>query len=176
MFDEFFFIRSNLGLELRMGYHEGAVPAMESMNMNKAAHPRLHLEEALKVGELGEMEYMRQAMGEVLSWVRAHPGEFLKLTFLRAILLWFGPLDTTTRPYIALLTILAILGARRILPVLSVPQRVVMLVPLITFPLIYYLVPYMPRYRIPIDWMILLLAGAEVWHLIKTGSQDPSHA
>ena len=114
-------------------------------------------------------------MADVLYWIRAHPGEFLRLTFLRVILFWFGPVDTTNRPYIALLTILAILGARRILPGLTVPQRVVILVPLMTFPLIYYLVPYMPRYRIPIDWMILLLACAEVWHLIKTGSKDHSH-
>jgi hypothetical protein len=178
VFHEFFFIRSNLGLELRMGSHEGATAAMESMSWDKTkmgAHPRLSYVEALRLKELGEMEYMRQAMREALSWMAANPGEFLKLTFLRFILFWFGPLYSWAPPYSALLTILAFFSLKDVVPALTVPRRVVILVPLITFPLIYYLVPYMPRYRIPIDWMILLLAGAEVWHLIKTGSQDHSH-
>ena len=117
---------------------------------------------------------MRQALGETLAWIRANPGEFLKLTIQRFFLYWFGPLYSAGPPIIALLTFLAILGLIRIFPGLPVYQRVVILVPLITFPLIYYLVPYMPRYRIPIDWMIFLLAGAEIQHLIKTGSQDHS--
>jgi hypothetical protein len=25
----------------------------------------------------------------------------------------------------------------------------------------------MPRYRVPIDWLLLLLAGAAAWHLIQ---------
>ncbi|PWB72746.1 MAG: hypothetical protein C3F07_11130, partial [Anaerolineales bacterium] len=68
------------------------------------------------------------------------------------------------------LTILAILGIRHVLPILTAPQRVILLTPLLTYPLIYYLVPYMPRYRIPMDWMLFLLAGIEIcgWiHLHK---------
>jgi hypothetical protein len=70
---------------------------------------------------------------------------------------------------------LAFFSLKDVVPALTVPQRVVILVPLITFPLIYYLVPYMPRYRIPIDWMILLLGSAEILHLIKAGRQDHSY-
>jgi hypothetical protein len=43
------------------------------------------------------------------------------------------------------------------------PQRAVLLIPLLTYPLIYYLVAYMGRYRLPMDWILLVLAGAEVW-------------
>ncbi len=177
VFHEFFFIRSNLGLELRMGSHEGVTAAMESTRWDRkiGAHPRLSYAEALKLKELGEMEYMRQAMREALSWMTAHPGEFIKLTFLRFILFWFGPLYSWNPPYVALVTVLAVLGLKDVVSVLAIPQRVVILVPLIAFPLIYYLVPYIPRYRFPIDWMILLLAGAEIWHLSRTGRQDHSH-
>ena len=42
-----------------------------------------------------------------------------------------------------------------------------MLIPLITFPLVYYVVIYMPRYRVPLDWILLLLAGAAAWHWLK---------
>jgi hypothetical protein len=37
------------------------------------------------------------------------------------------------------------------------------MIPLICYPLVYYVVIYMPRYRVPLDWILLLLAGAAVW-------------
>jgi hypothetical protein len=49
------------------------------------------------------------------------------------------------------------------------------LIPLATYPLIYYIVAYMPRYRIPIDWILYILAGAAVWQLIG-GSLRTSRA
>lgn len=87
--------------------------------------------------------------------------------FLRLIYFWFGPLYLQrTAAVIMTLTILAVLGIRRILPPLSISQRTVILIPLLTYPLIYYLVPYMPRYRIPLDWFIFMLAGVEIWYWI----------
>ena len=168
-FNEIFFIRSNLGLELRMGNHEGAAAAMEIMDITQPGlHPRSHLQEALKLKEMGEVNYMRQALNETMIWIRENPGEFLKLTFLRFLHWWFGPLHKPTiAAYVTLLTILAILGIRRIFTTLSPPKRTVILVPLLTFPLIYYLVPYMIRYRVPIDGILLILAGVEVWHWVK---------
>ncbi len=168
VFHEFVFIRSNLGLELRMGNHEGGTAAMETMNFTRPQHPRTQFAEARKVQQLGEVEYMRQALHETLAWVWENPLEFLKLTFLRFIYFWFGPLYLQrTAAFTTALTILAVLGVRRIFPVLSLPQRTVILVPLLTYPLIYYLVPYMPRYRTPIDWLIFLLAGVEIWYWIE---------
>jgi hypothetical protein len=48
-------------------------------------------------------------------------------------------------------------------PALSIPQRAVLIIPLVTYSLIYYFVAYMPRYRMPIDWILLILAGAAAW-------------
>jgi hypothetical protein len=169
VFHEFFFIRSNLGLELRMGNHEGAAAAIEIMDRQGSLHrhPRVYLAEALKLQEVGEMEYMRQAMDETLAWIQKNPGEFIHLTILRITYFWLGPLYRGLIPgYITVLTILAILGIGRIFPVLSLSQRAVILIPLFTYPFIYYLVPYMTRYRTPIDWILLILAGVEAWHWI----------
>ena len=168
VFGEFIFIRSNFGLELRMGNHEGASAAMEMMDRREPGlHPRTHRAEAEKVRALGEVEYMRQARLEALQWIGRKPGTFLRLTASRVGHFWFGSLHT---PIIAmgtsLLTTLAILGARRVYPVLSIPQRAALLLPLATFPLIYYVVAYMPRYRVPVDWILLMLAGVEVYHWI----------
>ena len=34
------------------------------------------------------------------------------------------------------------------------------------YPLVYYFVGYMGRYRMPLNWLFFLLAGAAVWHWI----------
>ncbi|MGB5813839.1 MAG: hypothetical protein WBI27_01425, partial [Thermoanaerobaculia bacterium] len=90
-FNEVLFIRGNLGLELRMGNHDGATGAMDVMvPRGDFRHPRAHLEEARLVQELGEAEYMRRARVEAIDWIRAHPGEFLRLTASRFTQHWFG--------------------------------------------------------------------------------------
>jgi len=58
--------------------------------------------------------------------------------------------------------------APRILPTIGAPSRTALLIPLATFPLVYYVVAYMERYRAPIDWILLLLAAAGVWDMIRT--------
>ena len=50
---------------------------------------------------------------------------------------------------------------------LAPPQWAVLLIPLATYPLIYYVVAYMFRYRIPINGILILLAGAGVCHFIN---------
>jgi hypothetical protein len=47
--------------------------------------------------------------------------------------------------------LLALLGAWRAWPLLNPAQRVALLLTLLSFPLIYYVTAYMPRYRIPVD-------------------------
>jgi hypothetical protein len=168
-FHALFFIRSNLGLELRMGNHDRAAAAMEVMDAHLVhRHPTLLESEARIVQEVGEIEYMRQAGQEALEWILAHPAEFLRLTMERIANLWMGPLH---RPLaaagVSALTFLAFLGAWRAFPGLSAPQRAALLVPLSTYPIIYYFVAYMPRYRMPIDWLLFILAGAAVWNWIS---------
>ena len=63
---------------------------------------------------------------------------------------------------VSVLTLLALLGAWGAFPALSTPQRAALLVPLLTFPLIYYVVAYMPRYREPMDWILMILGAAAV--------------
>jgi hypothetical protein len=168
-FDRVFFVRSNFGLELRMGNHDGAAADIDvTVARTVERHPRTNEAEVLLVRELGEVEYMRRAGREAVEWIGDNPGSFIRLTFTRFIHYWCGPL---TRPTAAalftMLTLLAVLGAWRILPALAMPNRAVLLIPLVTYPPIYYIVSYMPRYRVPLDWMLLALAGGWVWSWIK---------
>lgn len=170
-FNGLFFIRSNFGLELRVGNHEGAAAMIDVMVEQRdplLLHPKAHLREARKLKEVGELEYNRQARDEALEWIRSNPGDFISLTLQRFVNVWAGPLH---RPKeiagVLALTILALVGAWRTFPGLTIPQRAAFLIPLATYPIIYYVVAYMPRYRVPIDWILFILAGAAVWSWIR---------
>jgi len=60
---------------------------------------------------------------------------------------------------ISALTLLSAFGAWRSWPQLSIPQRAALLIPLVTFPLVYYVVGFEARYRQPMDGLQLLLAA-----------------
>ncbi len=162
---DFFFIRSNFGLEFRIANHPGADADIEVTYARQGTirHPSENLEEAQQVRDLGEAAYMRRARNEALEWIRGHPAEFCRLTLMRFLHFWCGQLRY---PRLAALfttvTVLAALGLRRILPTLGTPGRAALLVPLATFPLIYYLVSYVAHYPGPLAWMLLLLAGYEI--------------
>jgi hypothetical protein len=169
-FDEVFFLRGNLGLELRMGNHEDATGHLEKnvRAIEEYRHPRSNPEEARLVQVLGEAEYMRRAKVEAVEWITTNPWDFLALTASRTAQFWLGPLH---QPGIALavttLSLLALLGAWYALPGMTLPQRAALLTPLVCYPIPYYVIIYMPRYRIPLDWILLLLAGATIWHWIE---------
>jgi hypothetical protein len=136
-------------------------------------HPRSHAAEARRINEIGEVEYMRAAGGQALAWIVTNPGEFSRLTMRRFVNVWAGPLYTpASAAGVLLITILAFSGLWRIYPRLIPPQRAVFIIPLVTYPLVYYFVAYMPRYRIPIDWLLFILAGAAVWSLVPGFNKD----
>jgi len=178
-FQSLFFVRSNLGLELRMGNHDGAAAAMDVMDAREEfLHPRTHEMEARRVQERGELVYMKEAGLEARRWITDHPIGFLRLTGSRMVHWWLGPLYAPPLAALVIfLTILAVVGACLAVPGLSVPRRAALLIPLATYPLVYYVVAYMPRYRQPIDWIFLLLAGSGVWRgiqRIKVGAPTPA--
>jgi hypothetical protein len=168
-FGTLMFIRGNLGLELRVGNHEGASADIDvSVARGTIIHPRINHAEAVKVRELGEAEYNRQAGGEAVAWIHTHSAAFLKLTVTRFVYFWTGSVH---RPLSALvfsvLTLLALLGIWQAFPSLTTPQKGAILIPLLTYPLVYYVVAYMPRYREPLDWLLIVLGGFAVWNLLR---------
>lgn len=170
-----FFIRSNFGLELRIANHLGADADIEVTYARAGTlrHPSENLEEARQVRDLGEAEYNRRARNEALEWIRNHPVEFLRLTLMRVVHFWCGQLRY---PWLAALftavTVLALLALRRILPALTAPGRAALLIPLATFPLVYYIVSYVAHYPAPLAWMLLLLAGYEIQSWISRGNHN----
>ena len=160
VFDEPVFVRSNLGLALRMAFHDGATAEILDPT---APHPRTNVAEAIRARDLGEMQYMRTVRDEAIAYLRAHPGESGRLVAARVAYFWLGSLHQPEMAMVVtLLTLLAATGIWRALPAMNVPQRVALFIPLLTFPLVYYVLGYMPRYRVPLDWLLVLCAGAAV--------------
>ena len=161
----FCFIRSNLGLELRIANQDDAAADIDVTLARKGTlrHPSENLEEARQVQDLGESEYMRRARREAIDWIKAHPAEFLRLTAMRVVHFWCGPWRL---PWLALLTTaisaLALLGLRRVLPTLDAPHKAGLIIPLATFPVVYYIVSYVEHYPMPLAWILLLLASYEI--------------
>lgn len=167
--DGVFFMRSNFGLELRVGNHPGAVADIEDMTRSvDSLHPRLSSTEALRVRELGEAAYMREAGAKARAWIAGHPGTYARLTGQRALAFWTRYNNEALYAVPATLaTLLGILGAVRVLRGVTAPERAVLLIPLLTYPLVYYFVDYLPRYRMPVIWIVYLFAAAEAWHRIR---------
>jgi hypothetical protein len=162
---EAYFVRSNFGLELYVGNHEGAHGDIDvSDARNSFRHPRTDLAEAEKVRTMGEARYMQEKREEAWAWISSNPWQFVKLVAARTAFFWGGPLhELSLAVGYLLLTGLAIVGGLRILPAIGKDQRAILLIPLLTYPLVYYVVAYMPRYGYPVRWILFLMAGGAVW-------------
>ena len=170
VFGDVFFVRGNFGLELRMGNHDGAVADIDLTDVpgqQTERHPRTNLAEARRLQEIGERAYMREARREATAWIRANPVAFLGLSARRALYFWLGaPSQGVLAVLTALLTILAALGLRDRWRALDPPGRAAFVIPMLTFPLVYYVVLFMPRYRAPLAGLLLVLAGSTVWRWV----------
>jgi len=164
------FMRSNLGLEIFISNSDGAQPTVVA-NTERGAfmriHPNKNREQALRLRSVGEARYYRNLLGEGLHWIRQHPGRFLWLTIQRAFYFWIPPPRVPVHNIIVgLLSVLGFWGL-----VLLYDQRRYhtfwMLLSVWTFfPIVYYIIEYLVRYRTPIQWTITLMASVslrEIW-------------
>jgi hypothetical protein len=169
--ESLFFVRSNFGLELHMGNHHNATASIDDPHFERHelartwSHPRIDIDDAIEVRDSGEIAYMRGKGREAASWIAENPRTFIRLTLERFGHFWLGPLGQPGLMLLfALLTGLAIAGASSILPGLPL-ARAALLIPLLTYPIVYYLVPWQHRYRFPVEWILYLLAGAALVYL-----------
>ena len=167
--------RSNMGLELRLSNNDFASPN-EMVNFRAGLYHRYHplqnAEEARKLRDLGEMEFNRQATNAALSWMRAHPAEFLELSLKRALLFWFPKSDPIRSLIFSFLSVASFAGVILLFRRDAVAALVLAL-PLLIQPLPHYLVHVNVRHKYPIDWIgVIGVAIVLQWALRLAARND----
>lgn len=155
------FTRSNFWLEFQVSNNDAATPDFER-NMAIPALLRLHPSQdsgqRSLVRELGEPAYMTLKQHEATQWVASHPGKFLWLTLERIALFWFPAMSRSwQRIYEGGITVAGLLGLvwmfrnRR-------PFASFLATSVVSYSLVYAVIQVSPRYRFPIEGLLLLCA------------------
>jgi len=163
-----FWVRDNMGLELRVSNNSEAV-AFALVNIDgsfyRRYHPNVSPVACAQVQRLGEAAVYRQYRKDAIEWIAAHPGPFARLTAQRVLLFWFPPWNSRLRQAMLCgITLLAFLGilmnARR--------SRGAMLgAILLLYSGVYYLVQADPRYRYPLQPFVLIAAAAAALGIVS---------
>jgi 4-amino-4-deoxy-L-arabinose transferase-like glycosyltransferase len=170
-FRAFIPLRSILGLQLWVGNNPGA----EEIWLG-TQHPIHDGVERQKYVDLGEVEYMKEAEHNALRYMVAHPRREAGLIGARFLEFWSGgtahPLEDYSgarslwfRLVVVFNLAIAIGGAAGILAMRITANACWF--PLAVFPIVlpwaYYLTVVLPRYSLPVDPAMMLLAAYAVW-------------
>jgi 4-amino-4-deoxy-L-arabinose transferase-like glycosyltransferase len=180
VFHTFVPLRSVLGLQLWLGNNDHTQDVFRG-----DLHPIYNSEERAHYVDTGEIAYMQEKKREAVQYIRQHPAREAHLIFRRFISIWAGgtpyPLADFAGSsswwfrYVVTFNLLAALGALGGIVILFT-RRSVFAFPVAVFPVIYpcafYLTLSLPRYRLPIDPVVMLLCAVSLDRVFarKTGS------
>ena len=167
VFGRFVFVRDNLPLELHEANNESS-----SALWTRTEHPGNDPVAMKKFQELGEIGYMDETKREFLGFVREHPRTFVWFTVERVWYFWAAPRQTTivagydlwvSRHVQFLLATFFSFAGLVLMFVRKNPYRWLLAPFLLIYPLPYYLVNPFPRYKHPIETMMLMLIVYVLW-------------
>jgi 4-amino-4-deoxy-L-arabinose transferase-like glycosyltransferase len=175
VFHHFIPLRSILGLQLAMGNNADAKDFWLG-----EGHPIHDAAEREKYIEMGEIAYMQEKEEEAVDYIASHPRRELHLIRVRFVSLWAGGATHPVRDFllvhslyfrgVLLFNIFAAVGALAGIIALTW-RRNPYAFPLALFPIIfpwaYYLTLSLPRYRLPIDPAVMLLAAFAISSLLQ---------
>jgi len=177
VFGKIIVLRSNFGLELWLGNNPDVIDMLSQMS-----HPNDNPVEAAKYRRLGEIAYMAEKEHEAFAFMRTHPVETVNNTFHRFVDIWLSQTDSlvdlwsTASLYgkallmfncmLSLMSLLGVLYAHRSRNPDAAPFGMVLLI----FPMVFYLTHSSPRYRFPMDPIIVVLAASSAAHLLSARS------
>ncbi len=170
VFHHFVPLRSILGLQLAMGNNADAKDFWLG-----EGHPIHDSAERDKYVELGEIAYMQEKQQMAMDYITSHPRREVHLIYARFVSLWAGG---TTQPwddffrvnslyfrFVLLFNVIVAIGAFAGIVAL-VWKRSPSAIPLAVFPFVfpwaYYLTLSLPRYRLPIDPIVMLLTAIAI--------------
>ena len=165
VFHAFVPLRSVMGLQLWQGNNAETTPVFLGTQ-----HPIFNSSERAKYIEMGEIAYMRQKSTLALDYLEHNPARVVALSLRRFLGVWSGGTSFPVRDflrskslwfrYVLLFNLAAAIGALagivrlwRACSLYIFPLAMAALV----FPIPYYVTLVEPRYRLPIDPIVLLL-------------------
>jgi hypothetical protein len=156
-------LRSNFGYELWQGNHAGG-----SGLFNPTLEPLQNKQEYSDYAREGEVVYMRNKSALAKTYIRAHPAEFVRLSAMRVIRFWTGAgsaensgvveLHAVITSLLGLLGVAGLFGERR-------AAAMLFLLPILVFPLPYYLTHPDFRFRLVLDPLLTILSAYAVTRL-----------
>src|ERR1700686_5473830 len=179
-FGRFIFIRDNFGAELRLGNGNGADGTwMEYL------HPTQDVYAMRQYQSMGELAYIDMRKRQALDYIEADYERFARLCVKRFIYFWAGP-PKATQPWwmndvknslFLASPILMFWGLGRALR-LRKPGAWLLFWLILLYPAIYYFVFPAPRYRVPIEpemtiLAVFLLTEAEKNTALRTATGNP---
>jgi hypothetical protein len=162
--------RTDFGYELWMGNHPGG-----DGDFDESMNPMMNAGERKAFATQGELVYMRQQSMLAETYVRSNPGHFIQLSLRRLYQFWMGSeagSDASTVPLFLLACGgMALLWKRRALLLLYT-------LPLMLFPLPYYITHVFLRFQYVIDPLLAILAAhaiAAFLDFMKPPTENTGH-
>jgi hypothetical protein len=161
IFHKLFFVRDNIGLELLIGNNDLAQPTfLQNGQSHQLMHPNWSLARAAEVLRMGEVRFSDRCLADARQWIRQHPSRFGALTVARVRMFWFPDSDAVSRSsrWFGWNTVICVAG----LTVMAWRRQriaVYLAFVLLLYPMLYYIVQYDARYRVPVLWIMLLGSG-----------------
>jgi 4-amino-4-deoxy-L-arabinose transferase-like glycosyltransferase len=172
VFGQFIFIRSNFGAELRLGNGPGA-----NGTWMDYLHATKNPQQLQLYRQMGEIAYVAERKRQAIAFIRQDYARFAGLCLKRFIYFWAGPpragssaLAPLTNPLYLASSVLAVWGLIRALRRRRRGAWLFFWLILI-YPLVYYAVFVLPRYRQPIEPELLILI---MYVISEAGRRDRS--
>jgi hypothetical protein len=166
-FHAFIPLRSTVGFELWMGNRAGA-----NGRLNESIFPMFNKQELANYIDKGEVTYVHDKSAAAWSYINSHRGWFIDMSARRFVRFWIGTGNAETSPAFpahALLT--TCFGFAGLVLAWRRGQRdfvTLALLPLLLFPVPYYITHAEFRYRLNIDPLLTVVAAFAVTQLLAS--------
>lgn len=170
------YLRSNLGMELKLGNSDDAWQAFLAGSMGSPwlrGHPSAVKKDFERYVSMGEAAFVQEAQEEALAFIREHPVKFLRLSLQRLYIFWLSDLVARNDSVGNLKVTTSLSWMRKACHLVPLPFLILGLVVaarkrldigpmiglIILFPIVYYVTHVSERYRFPLEPVLVILAS-----------------
>jgi len=157
-------LRSNFGYELWQGNHPGATGVFDA-----TIEPLQNKQEYASYAAKGEVVYMENKTVLAMAHIRAEPVTFIRLSSERVVRFWTGAGSTSNSGvvelYASATSLLGLVGLGVLCKERGVKERttaMLFLLPIVVFPLPYYITHPDFRFRLLLDPLLTILSAYAV--------------